>query len=60
MVLQHSITRITRITRSCGGSRKSLITRQGPIGDNRKVRAGEPVVTAALPCPAGGEPGRWS
>jgi hypothetical protein len=26
MVLQHSITRITRITRSCGGSRKSLIS----------------------------------
>lgn len=58
MVLQHGITGITGIIWFCDGSPKFMIAWQGSIWDNREVRAGRPVVIAALPSRAGGELGR--
>jgi hypothetical protein len=62
MVLWHGLIGITGITRFSGGPRGSLIAWSGPTWDNPGMRAGGygPVVMAAVPCRAGGEPGRWS
>ena len=62
MVLWHGLIGITGITWFSSGPRKSLIAWSGPTWDNPGMRAGGygPVVMAAVPGQAGGEPGRWS